>query len=174
VKPQDPLVLAALGGVRLSQGDAKEAINFLEESVMRSSGEATSWYRLARAYEKVGNRERSAYCLKAFREITGLKTRLANTEEAARMHLKDPKRRLDLARVYAESGYFARAINQYQMAVSLDPSNQAIKKEMDDYTAKLKARGQMPEMSKFNGMLLASVAQEKVNRGFTKETSGAN
>ena len=64
--------------------------------------------------------------------------------------------RLKLARLYAKGGENAKAINQYQMCLALDPKNSGARKELEAFSARLKSKGEMPAMKMLNGMLLAS------------------
>jgi len=65
--------------------------------------------------------------------------------------LKDPALRLKLARLYARGGQNARAINQYQMCLDLDPKNAAARKELTALIRRWQARGEMPSMTLLNG-----------------------
>ena len=79
---------------------------------------------------------------------------LDDTIEAARTHPKEPGLRLKLARLYRDGGINAKAINQYQVYLSLKVS---ATKELKDHTDRLTAAGHLPDMSLFNAMVAASV-----------------
>ena len=66
-----------------------------------------------------------------FRTVTDFQTERDNTEEQTRLHMKDPALRLKLARLYARGGQYAKAINQYQMCLSLDAKKTEAGKELE-------------------------------------------
>ncbi|GAB4470065.1 MAG: hypothetical protein OHK0029_42840 [Armatimonadaceae bacterium] len=158
--PQNPIVQATLGSILLAQNKPREAIPYLEEAVTRNPSDEGNWYKLHRAYEKLGNKERSAYCLAQQNALREFREKLDVAGEKARMSPENPQYRLDLARLYVESGNMARAINQYQVCLRLDPKNGAVQKEMDELTARLKAKGQLPPMQAFDSMVQAAASRQ--------------
>ena len=117
---------------------------------------APAWYHLSRAYDRAGDAVRAQDCRAAFKDITTYRKDLSETEELARYNLKDPKLRLKLARLYARGGQNARAINQYQVCLWLDPNDSIARKESESLAKNLKSRGEMPKLSALDGMVLAS------------------
>jgi tetratricopeptide (TPR) repeat protein len=157
IDPKNADGLLGLGRVALNGGDVRQAVARLQAAVAYNPNLATAWYHLARAYDRAGDPVRAEDCRTAFRQITTYRQDLSQTEELARYHLKDPALRLKLARLYAKGGQSARAINQYQVCLSLDRKNTAARKELQALTARLQSRGQLPSMNALNSMLLASL-----------------
>ena len=146
-----------LGRLLLKRGEAKEAIPFLETAVSLSPQLAPAWYDLATAYDHIGNAKRADYCRAMFHTVSEYAKTLSFTLELAQAHHKDAAVRLKLARLYAEDGDFAKAINQYQVYQMLNPKNTAVHQELLALEKHLKATGQMPSMTAFNGMVIAAV-----------------
>jgi tetratricopeptide (TPR) repeat protein len=146
-----------LGRIGLAKGDVKGAVNRLQQAVSRDPNLAPGWYHLSRAYDRAGDVVRAQDCRAAFRDITNYRKELSETEELARYDLKNPKLRLKLARLYARGGQNARAINQYQVCLSLDGNSASTRKELESFTGGLQSQGKLPSMSALNGMLLASM-----------------
>ena len=157
LSPQDPSVLTGLGQAALTQGKPQEAVRLLEAAEVRSPGDPKIWYVLGTAYARLGNRARAGYCRAASGGLSDYVRQLGFAEELTRKSLGDPRLRLRLARLYAQGGQYARAINQYGMCRRLDPANADAPRELDALTRRLRATGQMPSMSAFNGMMSASV-----------------
>jgi len=160
LSPHDPAVLTGLGQAALSQDKPQEAVALLEDAEVRSPGDPKIWYLLGSAYDRLGNKARAAYCRTASRALSDYVRDLGFTQELAQKHLGDPQLRLKLARLYAQSGQYARAINQYGMCRRLDPSNADAPRELAVLTRQLRASGQMPSMSAFDGMMIASVKNQ--------------
>jgi tetratricopeptide (TPR) repeat protein len=156
-EPKNSDALLGLGRIAQAKGDVHEAVARLQESVAGNPNLAPAWYNLARAYDRAGDAARAQDCRNAFRDITTYRKELSDTEEQARTHLKDPKLRLRLARLYARGGQNARAINQYQVCLSLDHNSATTRKELESFTERLRSSGQLPSMNALNGMLLASI-----------------
>jgi Flp pilus assembly protein TadD len=152
-----PAPLTGLGRIALETGNPKQAVDYFEKAVVLAPGDASLWYKLGSAYDRLGNRERAESCRAAFKDIDGYNADLSHTEELARTNLKDSALRLKLARLYARGAQNAKAINQYQMCLHLDPNAPGVQKELAALIAKLKAEGHMPQMTTFNGMVIASV-----------------
>jgi tetratricopeptide (TPR) repeat protein len=146
-----------MGRLLLARGDAKQAAAHLEKAIAVNPGYAAAYYQLSRAYDRLGDRALSARCLAVFRAISEYESELYNTEEQAHNNLNDANLRLKLARLYARGDQNAKAINQYQMCLRLDPKDKTARKELQALVVQLQAQGRMPSMSALNGMLLASV-----------------
>lgn len=146
-----------LGQCALKRGEAKQAISYLEQSITLSPNVVASWYEMGRAYQHLGDDKRAAAALATFRELRDYYTEVFNTEEQAHQRQQDPALRLKLARLYARGGQNAKAINQYQMCLVRDAGNKSAHSELAALISQLKASGQMPSMSVFNGLVYASV-----------------
>jgi len=157
LSPHDPAVLMGMGQAALSQGRPRQAIAPLEEAETRSPGDPKIWYTLGSAYAALGNKKRAAYCRAASLALSNYVRDLGFAVELTQKKLGDPLLRLRLARLYAEGGQYPQAINQYGMCQRLDPANPSAPKELAALTRRLKAQGQMPSMSAFDGMMIASV-----------------
>ena len=160
LSPHNPAALTGLGQDALSRNRPQEAVGLLEDAEAHSPSDPRIWYLLGTAYERLGNARRAAYCRAAFRSLDDYARQLSFAEELARKSLGDPKIRLRLARLYAQGGQYARAINQYGMCRHLDPGNAEARKELAALTRRLTASGEMPSMSAFDGMMVASVKSE--------------
>ncbi len=175
VLARDPRHAGALhdqGRLLIRAGNPKAAVAFLQRAVAVAPSAPEPWFDLAAAYERLGNRERAAFARRASKNIRDFTTALSVAEDRARQNKRDPALRLDLARLYAQGGVFAKAINQYQMCLSLSPRNPAaIRGELAALTAHLKADGRMPEMTTFNGMVTAST---QVSRAVPTGSAPAN
>ena len=157
LSPHDPAILTGLGQAALNQGNPSDAVARLEDAEAHSPSDPKIWYLLGTAYKQLGNAKRADYCRTASTSLSDYIARLSFAEDQARTKIGDPLLRLRLARLYAQGGQYARAINQYQMCQHLDPANTAALKELAALTKHLEASGQMPSMSAFNGMMIASV-----------------
>ena len=155
--PHDPAALAGLGRVALGEGKPREAVALLEEAEARSPGDPKLWYALGAAYARLGNKSRAAYCRAASLGLFDYTRNLGFAQELAQKNMADPKLRLRLARLYAQGGQYAWALNQYGVCRHLDPGNREAAQEMAALTRRLRASGQMPSMSSFDGMVRASV-----------------
>lgn len=160
LSPHDPAALTGLGQAALNQGKPQEAVGLLEDAEVHSPGDPKIWYVLGTAYSRLGNMKRADYCRAASTGLSAYIRQLGFVQELAQQHLKDPLLRLKLARLYAQGGQYARAINQYQMCRRLDPGNPSVPKELATLTKQLRKTGQMPSMSSFNGMVIASVKNQ--------------
>ncbi len=158
--PHDPAALKGLGRIALSRNDARQAVALLEDAEVHSPSDPKIWYLLGHAYDGLGNAKRAAYCRMAFQGLSDYLRQLGFVQELAQQHLNDPLLRLKLARLYAQGGQYAQAINQYEMCRHLSPSNLSAPKELAALTKQLKASGQMPSMSAFNGMMIASIKNQ--------------
>jgi cytochrome c-type biogenesis protein CcmH/NrfG len=118
-----------------------------------------AWYRLARAYERIGNRPRAAYCRKTFKDLSDYQLERSSLEERTRLRLDDAQLRLQLARIYVRGGEFARALNQYAVCLRLSPQNAAARKERGQLEAMLRQSGEMPKAETFNALLTAAAKQ---------------
>jgi len=157
LSPHDPAALAGLAQAELAQDRPQGAVPLLEDAEVHSPSDPKIWYVLGTAYARLGNQRRAAYCRAAFRSLSDYVRQLGFAQELAQQHLKDPVLRLNLARLYAQGGQYARAINQYGMCRRLDPGNADAPRELAALTQRLRASGQMPSMSAFDGMIIASV-----------------
>lgn len=153
--------LYQLGSLLLKRGNAKASIVYLEGAVVRTPGLAQTWYLLACAYARLGNRKRADYCRTAFADVSTFSDRLSSAEEQAHLHQRDPALRLAVARLYAKGHDYARAINQYQICLYLTSeasshTHAIAQQELDRLLSQLKSAGQLPNMATFNAMLRVS------------------
>jgi tetratricopeptide (TPR) repeat protein len=162
--PGNANALSGLGALALKRDDTKQAIASLQQALRADPNLTPAWYQLGRAYDRIGDTQRAADCRKAFREITDYRNDLSHTEELARANLKDPALRRKLARLYAQGGQNARAINQYQVYLSLNRNDAAVRQELDRLLQRLQAAGRMPSMDALNSLLLASVKTRQQRR----------
>lgn len=160
LSPHDPAALTGLGQAALNRDRPQEAVALLEDAEAHAPGDPKVWYLLGSAYARLGNTGRAAYCRTASRSLDDYVRQLGFAQELAQQHLQDPALRLKLARLYAQGGQYARAINQYGMCQRLDPSNADAPRELAALTRQLRASGQMPSMSAFDGMMIASVKNQ--------------
>ena len=149
--PSNPNALFNLGNLYIAHNRPKEAIVCLRALLQQRSDLFSIWYRLAVAYERSGDKKQAEICRKKAQKLSEYFNRKIGIEQLAREQQKDPALRVKLARVYAEGGDYVRALNQYQVAIALDPKNAAVKTEFEALTARLKKSGQLPRMDFFNG-----------------------
>lgn len=157
LSPHDPAALSGLGQAALNRDKPQEAVALLEDAEAHSPSDPKIWYMLGTAYQRLGNKSRAAYCRAASVGLSDYVRQLDFAQELALKNLGDPKLRLRLARLYAQGGQYARAINQYEMCRRLSPSGVDAPKEMATLTRRLRMSGQMPSISAFDGMMIASV-----------------
>ena len=160
LSPHDPAALTGLGQAALNAGKPQRAVKFLEDAEAHSPGDPKVWYVLGTAYDHLGSAKRADYCRLASRGLSDYTRQLGFVQELAQKNRQDPLLRLKLARLYAQGGQYARAINQYQMCRHLDPTNRSAPNELAVLTKQLEASGQMPSMTAFNGMIVASVKNQ--------------
>lgn len=157
VSPTHTEALLGMGQLQITQKNPQRAVTLLETLINANPDDRQAYFQLARAYDQLGNKERADYCRKVFRTVSEFQTDRDNTEEQVRLHLKDARLRIKLARLYTRGGQYAKAVNQYQMGVYLDPKNAQAKQELAALTARLQASGQMPDVMTFNNMVSASL-----------------
>src|SRR5579884_533410 len=155
--PNSIKALLSLGQLLTQRGDAKDAVPLLEHAVLLAPNQPSAWYNLARAYEMLHNKERSQYCYAAFRRLSHLSDALDSAVDETRNHPKSGPSHLKLARLYAQKGAYAKAINQYEVYLALDPSDTSVHKELQRLIDQLRASGHMPNIGFFNEMVAASV-----------------
>ncbi|HZP80836.1 MAG TPA: tetratricopeptide repeat protein [Chthonomonadaceae bacterium] len=160
VRPEHEDALLAMGRLQVLRKKPQQAVTPLETLINRNPDQTQAYYQLAKAYDQLGNKARADYCRKLFRVISEFHTERDNTEEQVRMHRKDPALRLKLARLYARGGQNAKAINQFQMCLYLDPKNAAARRELEALEAHLKATGQMESVTAFNNMVSAALSRK--------------
>jgi tetratricopeptide (TPR) repeat protein len=146
----------SLGSLALLNGDAKKAVPHLESAIQSQPDMLQAWFRLGKAYAKLGNKERADYCQKAFKAMSDYELERSSAEEQARTDLKNPALRLKLARVYARGSEVRRALNQYGMYLTLKPGDTAVQKERDALVESLRKQGKLPQMELFDRMLRSS------------------
>jgi tetratricopeptide (TPR) repeat protein len=154
--PDDPMALLALGRLRFQAGDFKAAITHMTAATKKAPKLADAWYALGMAYRRAGDAAHANACFQTNKHVVDQADAVSKAEEQARLHMKDPKAILQLARIYAQDGQAAKALNQYDFCLYLDKSNDKVKKEKAGYEAFLKSRNAMPDMSTFNAMLNAA------------------
>ena len=150
-------VLYDLGRVALQRNQGKQAVQYLEQAAERAPLVATTWYQLGRAYQRTGEIRRATEALKQFRILRDFYTDLFNTEEQAVQSPNVAGIRLNLARLYAREGEYAKAINQYQRCLTFEAGNKPARQEVTRLMADLKATGRLPAPTVFNGIVYASV-----------------
>lgn len=121
----------ALGNLYLNRGDAKAALPLLLSANRQKPEIIAPYYRLSLAYGKIGDKEKSAFYRKESARRSEYFNRRTNTEQLARERPKEAPLRLKLARIYAEGGDAARAVNQYQVYLNMTPKDATAKKELD-------------------------------------------
>ncbi len=158
--PGFPQNLFQLGRIDLKRGNLKLALERLEKAAANTE-DVSTLFTLAKAYQQNHEGEKATLATARATKIRNYQADLTHSEELARQSLKDMKLRLRLARLYAQGGKDAKAINQYEVAISLAPEDPALRKELQSYIAQLKRNGRMPEMKLFNGLMTAVVPTQK-------------
>jgi tetratricopeptide (TPR) repeat protein len=157
--PNDYQALNSLGSYEMRHNNARSAVVCFERAAQVSPDTPANWYALSRAYLRSGNRPRADQALHTAQSLSNYATDLHETEEQVRLHLKDPARRLKLARLYAQGKQYAKAINQYSVYLALAPGDEPAKAELKSYEQTLAEQGLLPKMNLFNGMVTASIPQ---------------
>ena len=155
-----PPGLFQLGKLDLKRGNAKLAIVRLEKSVS-ANPDFESLYALARAYRLDHQEANAKAATDAASQKRDMSIKLKSAEDMARQSKKSLPLRLSLARLYAQNGMHAKAINQFEVCINLTPDNSKIKTELTQYKERLTKNGEMPSMKLFNGMVTAVVPPSK-------------
>jgi predicted Zn-dependent protease len=152
-RPEDDVPRFYLAKLMLEHGDVKPAIADLEAIVSRSPEAADVWYTLSRAYARQGDATRACQASDTSEKLHSEFVDTVHLEEMVRANPRDAGLHLKLARLNARRGANAKAINQYQLCLHLDPVNKPAKSEMAALEANLRAEGHVPSMRLFNAML---------------------
>jgi len=120
-----------LGNLYLNRGDAAVALPYLMAANRQNPEINVVYYRLAVAYTKIGDKDKAKLYRKESERRTEYFNRRSNTEQLTRESPKDPALRIKLARIYAEGGDLTRAINQYQVYLTMKPEDATARKERD-------------------------------------------
>jgi tetratricopeptide (TPR) repeat protein len=156
-QPNSSRALLTLGRLLTERGNARDAVPFLESAVELAPNQQDGWYNLARAYTRLGNRDRSQYCYAAFRRLSSLNDALDKTIELLHAHPKSAPAHLKLARLYVQAGVNTKALNQYEVYLALNPRDSAASAERQRFADRLRASGRMPDISHFDRMVAAAV-----------------
>ena len=144
-----------LGTIALAHGDNGGAVTAFKAVVARTPDNADAWYKLSRACVRTGEMAHAHEALAMSDQLRTDYARRTHAEELVRLHPKDVPLHLALARMDVGYGDNAKAINQFQLVLRLDPQNVSARRELDALTARLKADGHLPNMPLFNAMVIA-------------------
>jgi tetratricopeptide (TPR) repeat protein len=142
-----------LGGLYITLNQPQKAVELLEQSIESNPMGTKTWYRLAKSYESLKNKQRADYCRQRFKELSDLELEIAALEGQVRLRLKDASIRLKLARLYIKRLEFSKGLNQYEMCIYLDPNNTIAKNEIKTLKDSLKKNGLDVNVQTFNAML---------------------
>lgn len=106
IQPDNPVTLRALGAILIDRNSGDEALPILEQALMFDEKHAETHWLLAKAYEKLGNPEKSTH----------------HFEQARKLGRRDPDIKeligYDLARSLARSNKMAEAEAEYKKEIS--------------------------------------------------------
>jgi len=160
--PKDSYALFSLGRFYLQQKQLPNAIRFLQSAVKVSPDVSEIWYSLSRARRLSGDSVGADKAMKFSQKLSENYLAVGRAQEQATEAPRDFSLRRDLARRYAAAGRHAQAIQQYEIAVKLQPRDQALRRELEMYRNRLANSGQTPSMDLFYALLAAA---DSVRRG---------
>ena len=163
LSPKNFTASFALGNLYLNRNDAPQATGYLLTANEQRPDIIPVYYRLSLTYERLGDKAKADYYRKEFRRRSEYNERRVNTEQLARERLKDAALRLKLARIYAEGGDNARAVNQYQVYLNMRPKDALAKTELDALLRKLNAGRPAPAPAPNAPITAASPAPNAAN-----------
>jgi superkiller protein 3 len=155
-QPRNAHALLGLGRAAILRDEPKAALKPLQEAVTYAPGLPEGWYHLARVYDRLKQPDDAKKCRAMFQEVSAHTNELSNTEEQARLNMKDPALRLKLARLYIKSEKYTSALVQYYAYLSMKPDDTAAREEANRLIANLKAAGKMPSETLLKTLLVVS------------------
>jgi len=89
----------------------------------------------------MGQQDRARELMRQYEKKNSLETAIFQMMERIKQDAKNPPLRLRMARLFAQDKDWARAVNQYQMCLYLDPKNETARKELAALLARLGKQG---------------------------------
>lgn len=160
--PKDGYALFSLGRFYLQQEQLPNAVRFLQNAVKVSPDVPEIWYSLSQARRLSGDSAGADKAIKISRKLFENYLAVGRAQEQVAQTPRNFSRRHNLARRYAAAGRHAQAIQQFEIAVKLQPQDQALRRELEMYQNRLANSGQTPSMDVFYALLAAA---DSVRRG---------
>ncbi len=111
-----------LADILLQTSRVPEAVRLLEQAYQLNPKNLATLYKLGTASRRAGKEARAQALLARFDREDRIQTEVASLTERVKQDSKNPSLRLRMARAFAESGDLARAINQCQVALYMQPN----------------------------------------------------
>jgi tetratricopeptide (TPR) repeat protein len=128
--------------LELEADDVASAAATLREAVEHHPKDYAVRYRLARAYQRLGERERAEQELEAMKELRALRDRFTELHDEAMADPADAETRYQLGVVAGQLNKPELAWMWFRMALSLDPEHAAARQALEAMVAQ---PGQSPE-----------------------------
>jgi Flp pilus assembly protein TadD len=128
-----------LGTLRLRRGKVPDAIRELRLAVKYDSSDGQALFQLGQALLRAGQREEGEKMIRGFRELTEALRTVGSLEDRIHQDPKNADLRLRMAREYRRYDWDERAVNQYQVYLSLKPDDVKVQKELQSYVARLRS-----------------------------------
>lgn len=138
IAPYLPQVHVILGEVALRENKTEEAVRHFREALKIDGEDEQATYKLADAYRQQGNMDEVRRLTDHFQRQSDLRRGIRDLIDRIKHRPKDPELRLRVARLLREHGEFARAANQYQVLLGLQPDHKIAQQELNELTAKMR------------------------------------
>lgn len=143
-----------LGRLALARGQAKDAVRWIGESLRAPPVDASeAYFTYSRALNAAGDSKGAATAIRKSRSLREASFELARAVEDAYRKPQNAALRLRVARLYAKSGDYVKAISQYEGCVLLDPENKVVQREFEDLSRQLTREGKYPDMGLYRAMV---------------------
>lgn len=141
VDPEFAPIYRELGALYIRREKRADAIRALRESVRLDPTDGQALFQLGQALLRAGQRKEGQYYLDGFKQLTEARRTVLDLEDRIHQEPKNPELRLRIARVFRKYGREDRAINQYQVYLTLKPNDPEVVRELKSYTEQLRKRG---------------------------------
>lgn len=138
--PEMPPIHVILGEVAVRQGKMDEAVQHLQRALSLDPENDAATFKLAEVYRRTGKMEQARQLIEQFQRRSNLKRDIKNLIDRIKHRPQDASLRLRVARLLREQGDLFRAANQYQVCLSLQPKNEAAKKELKELMEQVRAQ----------------------------------
>jgi Flp pilus assembly protein TadD len=135
-----------LGTLHARRRQMDEAVPVLRKAVKLDPTDGQALFQLAQALLRTGHDAEGQRLMKGFKELSEARRSVSSLEDRIHQDPKNPDLRLRVARLYRRYGVDDRAVNQYQVYLSMKPADAAVTKELTSYRQELQkaAGGKQP------------------------------
>lgn len=140
----DPSSAAAhreMGAVFVRRGKIQEAVAELRLAVKHDPSDGQALFQLGQALIRAGKKDEGEEMIRGFRQLTEALRTVKVLEDRIHQDSKNPELRLRMARTYRRYEWTDRAVNQYQVYLSIKPDDKKVQQELQSYVAELRAAG---------------------------------